>query len=63
MQFSPKSSIEKSKIVCSVLGCNSNNQVNLRLRFHRVPKIGCDFFKRVNFFNNTETVDKGQEWL
>ena len=48
---------------CCVSRCDSKENKNFNLSFHRVPKLGSVKIKRRNLFGKMEVVDKHTEWL
>ena len=58
--FSPKS--PKSKVFCSVFGCNSKPSRNPELSFHSFPKAGKIKVSYINKLELTEMIDRRILW-
>ena len=58
--FSPK--LSKSKVFCSVFGCNSKASKNPELSFHRFPEAGKIEVKCVNKLALNEMIDRRILW-
>lgn len=56
VKFPPKNS--RSKIFCSVFGCNSKACKNPELSFHRFPEAGKVQINHLNKFGQSELIDR-----
>lgn len=52
----------KSKIFCSVFGCNSKACKNPELSFHRIPEAGQIKVNHLNKFGQSELIDRRMLW-